>query len=149
MTDNYEPTKKQIAREMLRFKGTSETFEGLKDFGFMAGGIGGIVVSFPYAIPSYVRWFREGSGEDSSLTCTQTIGGVIGAIGGILIDIGQIVGYTHLIQNDYPGAWKIPVATNIVSGAYEILRHSSKKAKQRLIKEHEQGKDLESISVSE
>lgn len=145
MTEKYEPSNKEVYAEMwygikdLLKRNLPKTIRLLKDFGVYSGDIAVKVALAPYAIPTGVRKIEESESDGrvskdwDDYSLAQKVGSWAGAYGGIAIDIGQIVGYYLLAKNDHPEALAIPVATNLISGVYELGRLSYRNARQRIL----------------
>ena len=77
---------------------------------------------------------------ERKLSESEEKGAWTGLISGVVIDLGQVVGYYYLAINDHPEVLRIPVATNVISGSYELVRFSyrnaRRNARQRLLERH-------------
>lgn len=143
MTKNYEPTKREIRTEILRDlrgllskENLSRTGKSLKKFGAFAGGVCGAIIVIPYCIPTAIRGLRETESQTGQLTLAENVAGWTGAIPGAAIDVVQGCGYHYLATHNHPEVLAVPVATNVVSGLYEVSRAVYKNARQKLIGRH-------------
>lgn len=134
--ENYKPAKKEIYDELISgFKNKSiEYFKAFVSPAISAGAVS--AVASMHAIPSYFRWLRarvENDAEQPGVgsfisTCTGMLTGItISTIGSELI-------YISVLKSDYPEIALLPIATNVLSGLYELGRGSYKNAEKRLIK---------------
>ena len=140
----YQSTRKEILSEIVKKtlksfnkRNLIKTGRGIKDFVMVGGETAFLITSFPYAIPSWMRvqTLKE-SGPVEKLTPAGACGGMTAFLLGIVADIGQVAGYTYLATHDYPEALLIPVATNVISEAYELGRKAYKNTKENLIEKH-------------
>jgi len=143
MTDEYQPTRKEVLSETwngVRSKFTRENAskfgKSLKAFSEYTLGIGSLMLAIPYIVPTAVRNFRNVDENTSKTTLAEDIGGYTGTACGILADIGQLGGYYYVAKEGYPEFLLIPVATNLASGIYEIGRKMYNDAKQRVLEKH-------------
>ncbi len=143
----YEPTRREVYSEMWRefrrqfndfrdflSEETEKPLKALKEFGYEAVRDAGALMVAPYVIPTVAVVTREA--PKKSLTWAEISGGLVGIIGGLAALYGQAIGYTYLARHDHPEVLAIPVATNVVSGAYEIWRSGYRSARNRIIERH-------------
>jgi hypothetical protein len=149
-TQEYKPTKKEVFNEILNeFKSksiaksksitnrASKAGKSLKDFGKVYVVGTALMAGMPYAIPTYARSFKEAKENPSYFeTNAEDTGANCGFITGTMVDIGQFLGYVYAVSEDHPEALLIPLATNVLSGAYEIGRNIYKNTEKKLIEKH-------------
>ena len=144
MAEKYEPSRREICAELwCEFKDLSKkiisgTGKSLKEFGSLASLGGAVMVVSPYAIPTAVRVFREIKDDDGSnkISLAGTVGAYIGLYCGLAADTGQVFGYAYVADRGYPEAFAIPIATNVISGVYELGRKAYKNARQNVVNRH-------------
>lgn len=143
MREEYQPSTREICAEI--WHEFDSTYKGdflragnaFKQFGFLSVGFGGLIALGPYAIPTLIRTMNgERLFTDGKYPSVERFGSLIGAAIGVSAIIGQTVGYNYLATHDHPEALAIPIATNIVSGIYELGRKSYRSARQRLLERH-------------
>ena len=145
MTKEYNPTRKEILREVVNGVSLKNTGSKLKQAGGDFIAAASIFSLCPYIFPTTIRVRNDikSSGEKVKLDVTDHIGfgaGIIAAIGSYVAQAG---GYLYAVKHDHPEALLIPVVTNVVSGAYEIGRKAYNNTRQKLISKH--NKNLESV----
>jgi len=156
MVEEYNPTKKEIVKEIgSGFKSTfskenlKDFGKNLKDFGGYCGFVFSLVSIAPYIIPSTIRSLNEPSSpedKETSMNKAEEVGAFTGLGGGVIGWFVQLGSYVHIADKyNLPEIGLIPVATNVLSGIYEFGRHSYKKAEKRLI-ERDKSKSLDSIA---
>lgn len=141
MTDNYEPTRKEVwkevyngikidneKRERLR-EGIKKVCNGIVDYvggTWMTGTCG-------YIIPSAIRSLKEESAENQENVGTP-VPFNMGCITGLCLGLAQIVLYLDFaFKDNHPEVLLIPASTNVASEIYEIIRKSYKNAERRVI----------------
>jgi hypothetical protein len=136
MAEEYQPTRIEILSEI--WNGVRRCGKSLKDFGKYARKQGELMLTIPYIIPTAVRNIRnaKSDGDLSKYSLAKNIGGITGVIGGLVADIGQVVGYGYAVKEDHPEFLLIPVATNVASGVYEIGRKMYANARERVLEKH-------------
>jgi len=141
MKEDHQPTKKDTLTEIVRNikKGfNKENFKKvgkeIKDFGCTFAETAGVLLSFPYTIPTQVRIFKEFQSSNPDFSLGANIGGWSGVVTGIAGYVGQAFGYHYLATHDHPEALLIPIATNVISAGWELGRKSYRTAKENLIK---------------
>ena len=141
MGENYNPNGREIVTEMLKDVGQYFNRNNLEKIGGKLKETGqhflwtaGTVTVSPYILPTVVKSFRDSntSSDETQLDVTYHVGCGTGLITGLAIDIGQIIGYGHAVNNDHPEVLAIPVVTNIASALYE----KAKSTKEKLIARH-------------
>ena len=140
MTEKYQPTKGEVLGEIVGGVGrklTRENFskvgKSVKEFSefYIVGNM--FMAITPYIMPYLVRRLKEHKQGSEDLSMAGFLGGTIGLVTGGMLTIGQIQIYQFAMTQDHSEVLLIPVATNAVSGVYEIGRKMYKNAKQRLI----------------
>ena len=152
MTVNYEPTRKEVFVEIFGNIGgdyfTKDNIRNLRkgftDASKIFFASTATLVSAPYVVPSFSRLIKEVGDEDVQLKVLERIGLHSGFFTGLVADIGQLFGYFYLAVDDHPEALLIPLATNVVSGLYEIGRHKYRSVRNRLVEKHRR-ESLESV----
>lgn len=118
---NYKPSKKEVAGEMTKvFAEGAKDF--LKEFSLSAGALG---VFLPNALPTTVRKIDDSVRANfmKPESAPELTGKIFGSlIGGSVLGLAQIFGYSQLYNNGYGEFCYIPLATNAASFAYEIGR---------------------------
>ncbi len=156
MTQSYEPKRTEVLDEML--KPVSDAFDrfpnfkkGVKNYATfvtIAGAAIGVLSSFPLAIPTWARlalspetneWPRIYSNDSSSFVDKVKKDSFV-VYGLAALPIGIVE------ASAIPNYLAISLATNALSGLYELGRSAYRKTRERLVKEH---KGLESIASSE
>lgn len=143
MREEYQPSTREICAEIwsrgedshkrnLQIAGSA-----LKEFCFSSTKICAITALGLYTIPTVGRKIREEIAIKDEIDSLpkhygELTGGAIGTVAGVV----QLFGYCHLATGDHPELLSIPVATNIISGIYELGRTSYRNARQRLLEKH-------------
>jgi len=157
MEEEYQPTKKEVLGEMwdgVRSSFTKEKASKVgkpfKEFGNAGLEVGWTLLTMPYVIPSFVRGCKDDAVKPSYEfdSNAEMVGAYTGCIGGLVADVGQIVGYAYAVKHDHPEILLIPVATNVASGLYEIGRKMYGNAKQRVLEKHKTGTLEETIETA-
>lgn len=148
--NNYKPTRKDIVKEMCKgLEIKNETYKTFKKNAgdILKGTIGASILL--YALPSIKITNDEhkkdfhGLMNSTELLNFIDIGNLIGLGGWYL----QYRGYKELIEQGYP-AWILPVATNVMSGIYELKGYYDN-TKNKLIENHKGLEDkVESTKIS-
>ena len=110
--------------------------ENVKEFRDMAIGNTVLFATSPYYISTTIRVLREAEDGQTKFTRAQDCGGYLGCCMGIAAIVGQSIGYNYLTAHDHPGVLAIPVATNAISGIYELGRKAYMNAKHRSAEKH-------------
>lgn len=158
MTEEYKPKSKEVLEEISTSLGKtfSNACKSLKDSTVTAGRslrecgewamfAFGVTLATPYCIPTVARKTMEevcspSSSGLSSATFFESMGALTGVFGGGMAACLEIAGYAYLYQHDHAEVLAIPIATNVISGAYEIGRVIYRNAQQRLVERH--GKEI-------
>jgi hypothetical protein len=144
MADEYKPTRREVLEEMMRGDCVSKATKPLRDFtrGFVKGY--GLLATLPYFIPTFVRCNKKGNNNilaNLDAPGTENVGGTIGAILGGISTFCQAIYATGLAFGEFGGHREyllIPLATNALSGVYEIGRNSYLNAKAQVIKKYKE-----------
>jgi serine/threonine protein kinase len=109
-----EPTKRETIREMLKqyrskLSGISSIGKNIKEFGEFFLGVGAVLATLPYYLPTFSRLWRETTSEDTADSPARNIGGGVGIFGGLLSYIGQIEIYSYLVKEGHPEFLLIPL----------------------------------------
>lgn len=108
----------------------AEIGESLKEFLAVAGKTTIYLTLGPYAISTFSRKSfdalveaqKAGYCRYSPLPEAAPFPTAIGVFSGVVIDLGQLIGYAYFAVNDHPEVLAIPVATNVLSKMYELGR---------------------------
>ena len=170
MKTEYQPTRREVYLEMLkslksvpkkieerftdkilpRIKRTREnikqklTKKNLKEFGYGAGALVIMTGFFPYVLPRIPRFIDNrimNEGNRRKLSEAENIGGNYGFLLGLAALATQGYTYNYLARHNHPEFLAIPLATNLASLGYELIRPAYNRAKARVI----QRKSLEDI----
>ncbi len=138
MVENYNPTRKEVLREAFSGVNLKNTRSKLKQVGGDFIAMASISSLCPYIIPTTVRLHRdiESLGEKVEIDVADYIGLSAGLIAGVGSYIVQVGGYLYAVEHDHPEALLIPVATNVVSGVYEVGRKIYNNARQKILDKH-------------
>lgn len=154
MTD-YEPRGKEIRAEMWNdLKGklgcVKDCAKDLKDFGVLAAQMSIGLTIAPYLMPSLIRTGKEvsrdieaGRRKKREFTIAEDCGAFTGLVAALAVNVGQVYLYSSLANNEHPEVLAIPVATNVVSGMYELVRSSYKNAYSRLTEQNKSAQQLD------
>lgn len=142
MREKYEPTRREVVREMARsLKVSRANLKSLKNIAMDFVASATSTAFALYIIPKVARCIR--SKEDSSnseevdfSSDIQEIGLYAGFITGVVSWSAQTAAYSYAARNGHSEALLIPVATNVASGVYEIGRFMYNRARDRLLERH-------------
>ena len=125
MTENYNPSRKEVAFEVMKDIGND-----LKETGMNVAEVASLFALGPYVCPTVRRFFSEGDAkiEINKLNFTHCIGYTVGCIAGFALDFAQALGYVYAVRNNHSEVLLLPIATNVASLLYE----KSKKAREKL-----------------
>ncbi len=138
--ENYVPTKSEIAKEI-----GNNFVDSVKNLKFKnsileeAVAIMALINIFPYSIASAIRYFKEPVSEEEKnriYTKTDHVITVSSILAGVCGVGMQVFGYYQLARHGKEEFLLLPVATNVISGIYEIGRYQVNNAKRRLINRH-------------
>lgn len=140
MTDEYKPTRKEVLGEIGTSLGKnfSNAYKRLTEFGGSGLFSFGVLLATPYCLPTAARKFRKFDSVEQ--TNAEIDGTTAGFVGGGMVTLLEFAGYNYLYRHDHAEVLAIPIATNVISGAYELGRVAYRNAKQRLIERH--GKEI-------
>lgn len=138
MADQYKPSGKEVLEEVLKGDYISRATKPVRDFCYGFVKFYSIITTFPYAVPSYVRKFRnkEYFSFLEKGTNAMGVGLVLGSVAGAGTDVFQLASYIKTAVEDHPAVLLIPVATNAVSAVYEMGRRTYLNARDKLEKEY-------------
>jgi len=140
MEENYNPSGKEVLKEIHSMITSKFTKKSLKEFAFSSVKITRDVLALTYAAPTMYRKVKNNKEGETSLA--EWVGGFTGLAIGLAADVGTVLEYHYNLKQSHPNLWLIPVATNLASGGYEIGRKLYKDAKQRAL-DKRNGKNLE------
>ncbi|MDI6722402.1 MAG: hypothetical protein QMD97_02490 [Candidatus Aenigmarchaeota archaeon] len=137
--DEYKPSVWEVTKEMGK-----DTYNGyLAPVGRFAGNFlkwGGKTAIVPYRIPTLIRWFKEGGGEEKPFDKWRTTGSVLGGLAGLAPLYLQEEFYRMLLEDGFYGETALMIGIpNAISIGYEKWRGTRK----RMIKEHKMKEDRE------
>jgi len=146
MTKEYQPTRKEVFGEMVNEVKQYFSEDNLKNIGTKLKQIGETSLGmaeftslFPYVLPTTIRALKDAKTSLSGKTefnPTYNVGFPAGFVGGIGLNIVQVMGYSYAVKQDNPEALLIPVVTNVASGVYEFGRSMYKNVRQRVLEKH-------------
>jgi len=127
MAEEYKPSRREVLSQMGKdVKGLAKTISNsgkqIKDFAKGFAVISGTIATFPYYILKDIRAITEESKPEKEVPQAKFAGGVCGFFTGIGFLAAQMYGYYYAIENEHSEVCLLPLATNIVSGAYELGR---------------------------
>ena len=131
-----KPTKKDVLSYMAQnFRKNISDKKNIEEFVGMAVGVGSFIIKGTYALPSAARIIgdykkeKEESKAVSELSAAENLGGLTGVIGGFALHAAQ--SYIYIAHLD--SKWMfLPVATNVVSGLYEIGKYLYERAEKEI-----------------
>lgn len=155
MTENYNPTRKEVFHEMynnLKTKFSKENIskmeEPVSNFMKMYAKSAAITIFMPHVIPTFYRLIDDSINVLSyDKIDVKKVGTLCGLLTGSLVAMGQLIGYGYVVEKDHPEILLFPLATNVISGAYEIGKKIYNKTKEKMIQNNPEG--IEKIIVEE
>jgi len=141
--DEAYPSRREVYKEIFsRTKDKLLNFgESVKEAGISTVAATSLIALMPYRIPTIVRDFREydASGRLENGIWKKASSEKIGASLGIVLGLSswalQAAGYQYLCNHGHSEALALPLATNVISGVYELGRRHYKKVRNQLIEE--------------
>jgi hypothetical protein len=143
MAEEYKLSRKEVLEEMVSLakEGIKEKWSSFKQAVKDGTGFSGSYFNvlchlsyLPYAIPLFARNYREAHSSSSEtsldeMSPEEKLGGTLG-----ILSAGLIHGFAirEVCVSKEPSLLLIPLATNIISGAYEIGKPLYQKAKERV-----------------
>ena len=141
MAEDYKPSKKEVigviidgVKNKIPSYDISKIGDSIKEFSLATSAGIAILLTAPYIIPHFIRNTKN---VKINIPGGVDTGGYFGTTLGVASLIGQAAGYHHLSTvYDRPEWLLVPVATNVISGVYEIGRFIYNKAEQEFLKNH-------------
>ena len=152
MTTNYRPGKTEVLKEMGRdvsyYAGKVFCNNTIKKvgkstvgFGKYFLGVSGALNIAPYVLPSIVNELRREStpeekeaeilNKNKECTPAEGVGGFGGMVVGVCGLVGQIFGYSYMVETNRSEYLAIPITTNAVSLGYEWYSTARKRVAKR------------------
>ena len=137
MKANTEPTKGEVFYELAdsAVDYVDSKIKSVAEFSASAARCVSALFVIPYILPTSVRQIKEYKDEPlQTLSASQNARIGVGFGLGVVTYLGEFIGYAYAATDDHPELLAIPVATNILSGVYEVGRMQYNKARERLVR---------------
>jgi len=103
--EDYKPRRKEVLSEIVKEGGrkvsSAISKKNVKEFGIFFLGTGGFISIMPYAIPTAIRELADLKKRNSNFSRAESSGGSLGIPVGLISLIGQLVGASYLVGENY------------------------------------------------
>jgi hypothetical protein len=121
----------KLATDNIKDRGISFADSLIKGKGFFGSWVHnlGACLYKPYVISSAIRISKEKPDDWRSTTAGEDLGECIGFVNAVAVHVCAGIG---VVSSDHPELLLTPVATNVISGVYEMTKPLYQKAKENL-----------------